>query len=81
MCLFGKQWKGCGEGERNAGEADEEKAVRGREEEAVKEVGHCIGFKAQEEAAGESHMEEHRYEACDGECCSCCNVNEVYLAG
>ena len=81
MFVLGKQCKGCGEGERDAGEAYEEKAIRGRETEGFREMGHCIGFKAPEEATGESRMEQHRYEACDGECCGCCQVSEVHLAG
>lgn len=58
VCV-GKQCEGSSSGERSACEAHAEKTNRGREEKSVQQVGHCIGFKAQEDAAGEPVMEQH----------------------
>ena len=60
ICLFlGKQREDSSPGERYAYEAYAEKAFCAREAKSVQEVGYCIGFKAQEDAAGQPFMEQH----------------------
>ena len=83
VCVFhvDTQCEGSSPRERNAGEAYAEKALCGREKEAVQGVGHCIGFKAQKDAASEPFMEQHRYEPRNGECYYSCKVSEVLRAG
>ena len=76
-----KQCEGSPPGERNACQAYAEKAIRGREEKSLQEVGHCIGLKAKEDAASKPPVEQHWYGPHHGECCSSGKISQVFRAG